>query len=330
VTDTLVIAVSPYHLTTREAPAVAALQLADEVVTLLPAPASGRSRDDVRRAVGKSPRYLRLMESWRWTMPLWHAGVLGSAHQTDDVSLELRSFYERIGAEDEYAGLRPLTRHAAAATPEQFLDLLSGDILKGGPDPGLNIPVSAAIDDFAARHGIVVARAAAASVAQRAEARIGRRAFAVALPVLTRASARLILVMREELEPELAALRRALLAACDAASAGPLDPPLLERLARAAHVYTVAFTSLRERLAGRDDDEGVRITSGYVGVVGQVLPADVAMRSGLAAARAMNMRTPGAPAGPQGPGAPKTTTTPEPLVVLVVKPLIAEPDVRPL
>lgn len=327
-TDTLVIAVSPYHLTTREAPAVAALQLADEVVTLLPAPASGRSREDVRRAVSKSPRYLRLMESWRWTMPLWHAGVIGSAHQADDVSGDLRSFYERIGAEDEYAGLRPLTRHAAAATPEQFLDLLSGDILKGGPDPGLNIPVSAAIDDFAARHGIVVARAAAASVAQRAEARIGRRAFAIALPVLTRASARLILVMREELEPELAALRRALLDACDAASAGPLDPPLLERLARAAHVYTVAFTALRERLSGRDDDEGMRITTGYVGVVGQVLPADVAMRSGLAAARAMNMRT--GTVAPTGPGAAKTTTTPDPLVVLVVKPLIAEPDVKPL
>ena len=38
------IVISPYHLTTREAPAMAALLLADEVATLLPAgPRGGRS-----------------------------------------------------------------------------------------------------------------------------------------------------------------------------------------------------------------------------------------------------------------------------------------------
>jgi hypothetical protein len=334
VTTPLVIAVSPYHLTTREAPAFAALLLADRVVTLLPAPPAGRSRDDVRRAVSKSPRYLRLMESWRWTIPLWHAGVLGAALGGEDPGADLRSFYARIADADEYAGLRPLTRHAAEANPDQFLDLLANDILKGGPDPGLNIPVSAALDDFAARHDIVVARAAATSVAQRAELSAGQRVFSVPLPILTRASAGVILHLRDELAPQLSALRSALLAAAHAppgapgpaASPGrraPLDAGVSDPLAAAARDYTASFASLRDDLQGHDDDEGIRITTGYIGVTALVLPADVAMRSGLAAARAMNMRgsTPRAPAR-------ATPPAPEPLVVLVMKPLAFEPDKR--
>lgn len=326
----LVIAVSPYHLTTREAPAYGALLLADRVVTLLPAPPAGRSRDDVRRAADKSPRYLRLMESWRWTIPFWHAGVLGAALAGEDPGNELRSFYERIALAEEFAGLRPLTRHAAEATPEQFLDLLAGDILKGGPDPGLNIPVNAAIDDFAARHAIPVARAAPISVAQRAESSIGQRAFSAPIPILTRASAGVLLRVRDALHAELESLRAAI---TDAARAAPdlgaratLEPALLDALASAARSYTAAFAPLRDELQGHDDEEGIRITTGFIGLTALVLPADVAMRSGLAAARAMHARA-GAPA--RHSSGPRTTQpAAEPLVVLVVKPLAFEPDER--
>lgn len=320
------IAVSPYHLTTREAPAVAALQLADSVVTLLPAPATGRSREDVHRAAKKCPRYLRLLDSWRWTMPLWHEGVIASAMNETEVSEELPAAYERIGEEETYAGLRPLTRHAATANPDHFLDLLAGDILKGGPDPGLNIPVSATIDGFAARHGIAVARAAATSLAQRAEAKIGERVFAIAVPVLLHASARLILLARGELDEELTELRGALAASrSEAAHGEPIKESTNARLARAAKAYTKAFEELRERLEGRDDDEGVRITTGYVSIAGMVLPADVAMRSGLAAARSMQMRGMGVPSR-NGAGGHVRTAPPERLVVLVIKQLNARPD----
>lgn len=323
VDEPLVIAVSPYHLTTREAPALAALLLADEVVTLLPAPPAGRTRDDVIEATQKSPRYLRMMESWRWTVPLWLAGIIGSSYDDADVGEELRGCYDRISAEDEYAGLRPLTRHLMTATADEFLDLLAADILRGGPDPGMNIPVSAAIDDFAARHGIVVARSTPTSVAQRAEVQLGRRVFALALPMLSRASARVILMARDELRPELESLRRELGDACRAApAAAPGDAGPAQRLGAAQRDYAAAFETLQSRIAGRDDDEGVRVTTGFVGVTGFVLPSDVAMRSGLAAARAMNMR--GAPAARAG--APVATTAPERLVVLVVKALNARPS----
>lgn len=318
-------AVSPYHLTTREAPAVAALQLAESVVTLLPAPATGRTREDVETAVRKSPRYLRMLDSWRWTMPLWHEGVITSAHAEQEIADDLRLSYDRIGADDDFAPLRPLTRHASDAKPEHFLDLLSGDILKGGPDPGLNIPVSAAIDGFACRHDLVVARAAATSIAQRAETRLGTRAFGVAVPVLLHASARLILRVRDELSDELNELRGAISGACKtAADCDRLDENSSTRLTLAARRYTAAFEKLRARLEGKDDDEGVRITTGYVSLVGMVLPIDVAMRSGLAAVRSMNPSM-----SPRAAAARKNeriATTPERLPVLIIKPMNARPD----
>ncbi len=58
-----------------------------------------------------------------------------------------------------------------------------------------------------------------------------------------------------------------------------------------------------------------------------VLPANVAMRSGLAAARSMNMR--GMPAPARNGHAKPTATSTERLVVLVIKPLNARPDVEP-
>jgi hypothetical protein len=325
VDEPLVIAVSPYHLTTREAPAVAALQLADSVVTLLPAPATGRSRADVHRAVKKCPRYLRMLDSWRWTMPLWHEGVIASAVDDNEVSEELPASYERIGEEEAYAALRPLMKHVVGANPDHFLDLLSGDILKGGPDPALNIPVSAAIDGFASRHGIAVARAAATSLAQRAEVKLGRRAFAVAVPVLMHASARLILLAREQLADELRELRCALGRACrEAAEGDSIGEATQGALTRAAKRYSVAFEELRQSVEGRDDDEGMRIATGYVSIAGMVLPADVAIRSGLAAARSAQARAGPSPAR-NGVGAHGVSTR---LVVLVIKSLSARPDVE--
>ena len=108
---------------------------------------------------------------------------------------------------------------------------------------------------------------------------------------------------------------------------------MLDALAHAARVYANAFAELRARLEGRDDDEGIRVTTGYVSVAGLVLPADVAIRSGVAAARAMNTRTGGrtpARSGVGAGGSPSGAAPPEPLVALVVKQLAVEPDVRPL
>ena len=53
--SSLVAVVSPYHLTTREAPALAALLFADRVVTIRPTPLGGESRSEVCRAMDLAP-----------------------------------------------------------------------------------------------------------------------------------------------------------------------------------------------------------------------------------------------------------------------------------
>ena len=106
--SSLSIAVSPYHLATREPPAMAALVLADHVVTLLPQPAGGSTREEIRAAAENCPRYLRLMESWRWCSPLWNAGIISSGIDDDEAIAELAGVYDSINREESLAGLRVL------------------------------------------------------------------------------------------------------------------------------------------------------------------------------------------------------------------------------
>ena len=78
------VAVSPYHLTTREPPAMAALLLAGAVITMVPAPPSARrgltvDRDAARGAAGEAPGYADLLESWRWAAELFRERVAVSA-----------------------------------------------------------------------------------------------------------------------------------------------------------------------------------------------------------------------------------------------------------
>jgi hypothetical protein len=317
----LTIALSPYHLTSREPPALAALLLADRVVTLLPAPHTGTSRADVAGAVERSPRYLRFMESWRWSMPLWRAGVIASSFDGCELSAELHELYRLVDTDDSLAPLRSLLRRGSGADPDEFLDHLAADILKGGPDPAISIPVAAALDRFAARHALPVARSAGNSIAQKAESRLGRRLYAGALPVLLQASALRLLQIREKLQRRLAPLRDAIGAPHGAPAKGAPAPGAF---AAAAKEFTSAFEALPESLIGGDDEEGRRIVRGYVSITAMLLPSDVVLRSSLVAARALGARIPAArTSGPAG--APLGDQGGEPLIVLVVKPMSVRP-----
>ncbi|MBX3359368.1 MAG: hypothetical protein KF745_13195 [Phycisphaeraceae bacterium] len=301
----LTIAISPYHLTTREEPAMAALLLADRAVTLLPVPEGfvggmeGPGRGQIREAVEHSPRFLRLMESWRWTMPLWRAGVLASTVGVEDTADEPREVWDELSGDERWGPVRALIRPTLFENPELHLDMLCGDLLKGGPDPGIGLLLTAGLDRFAARHGAIVARAGfetgCGSVTQRAEALMARRRAAVAVPVLLRASGAMVLRARRVLAGELAALRGAIAAGV----AG--DPGAVAGLADAAAEYARAFERVRAQFIG-DDDDGERVLDGFVSLSLVHLPLEAAVRSCLTAARALAGRQRGAAleAGPTG------------------------------
>lgn len=271
--------VSPYHLTTREPPAMASLLLADGVITLSPAPVSSFSAQDLHRLAERAPRYLRFVESWAWTMPMWKAQVLASAINGEDAAAEVRRARELIEREEDLSPLRSLVRTHVGDDDAEYLDALAGDLLKGGPDPGVSIPLAAGIDRFATRHSVLVARSEASSIAQRAEEKLGRRVFAVAVPVLVGATADVLLEARRLLGPELGRLRAAIDAAIGGDSIG---------LADAASSYASAFEAALPRLRELASTE--RVVPGMVTLTGLELPADAALRSSVAAAGVLGLR----------------------------------------
>lgn len=318
------LALSPYHLATREAPAMAALTLADHVVTLMPHPAEGASRTAVRAAVNDSPHFLRLMESWRWSSPLWTAGLITSGLDGDECCDELPGVYQSIAEEDELASLRPLTRGAeerAAQSAAKALDHMAADLLRGGPDPGINIPVSAALDRFALRHDLCVVRSGASSIAQRAEARMGTRLFSVAIPILLRAGGGRIQLLRNDLHAELSALREAIADVLGAIAGSGASAPELARcvdaLHAAAEAYAGAFAKWAPAGARGDDENAQRITAGYVSLTAMSVPADAVLRSSRAAIRALV---------PHGRHSEEVSACDDRLVALVVREMSVRPE----
>lgn len=289
----MLIAVSPYHITTREPAAIAAFLLARGVVTLLPAPVgggSGSQRDQAEAAAASLPRYLEFMQSWRWTMPLWEAGIISTGIHGENAVHDVRAVYESIEADERLSRLRLFMRAGLWESDEAYLDTVARDLLKGGPDPGISVPLAAGLDRFATRHGLAVARSAPTSVVQRAEERLGQRIFACAVPVLLQASGEKLLEARELLHPELEDLRSAFehFGDLDPVTAnGELDTARAD-LMHATRAYTVAFEEHREILTRVDDQDELHIVPGIVSLTGMTLPSDAVLTSSMTAMRAIS------------------------------------------
>ncbi len=281
----MLVAVSPYHLTTREPAAIAALLLAERVVTLIP----GSDRRSAEQAAARSPHYLDFVMSWEWSVPLWEEGLITGAIDGHEASRDVRAAYAKIHAEECYSPLRSLMRPELLDAEDEYLDAIARDLLKGGPDPAISVPLAAGMDQFAIRCGASVARSHPTSVVQVAESKLGSRAFAFAAPVLLQAGAESLLMARELLEPELTELRLAIGAMTNPAlrTNGHANIEPAERLEAAASKYARAFDRQREDLLATEGDE-LRVVDGVVAITGLVLPGDAVFTSSLAALGAMS------------------------------------------
>lgn len=273
------IVVSPYHLTTREPPAMAWLLLATRVFTLAPGPrrerGSAASTAAAMDAASRAPTYAAMMSAWEWSKPLWRAGVLQSNLDHDDASADVHAVNQRIAHDPAYLCLRTLMRAELLDDDTRYLEALARDLLKGGPDPALSLPLVAAIDRFASRHDMPVARAHPVSVAQRAEIGLGEAGAPLALPVLLQATAARLIHARQILEEPLAALRQAL-------SVGSAESDGLQ-LRDVASAYHIAFESrLSDVLDGAKDDE-VRAIPGVVVLTPMTLPPNAVLASSVVA-----------------------------------------------
>lgn len=324
----MIIALSPYHLTSREVPAFAALPLGERVVTLLPGPAAPGARE-AQLAAHRSPAFLRFTQTWSWSLPLWEEGVLSADLEGDSPAADMLDVVRRIAEDEALAPLRPLMRDELFESEDAFLHALSADVLKGGPDPAVLLPLCAGLDRFATRHGLFVARSLPVSVAQRAEAALARPVASVAVPALVQASADRLLLARDLLEPALAPLREALDDAARAARSHAASQSMGQALQRAAADYHHAFeSSLRDLLDDSALDD-VRAIPGTVVLSLSILPFDAVLRSSLTAVEHLV----GTRAGSATTTATTLPMTPRPgdggeFVSLTIKPM-GDPTHRP-
>lgn len=257
---------------------MAAVLLADTAVTIMPTPAGARTEAESLAAV--APRYARLIENWRWSVPLWNAGVLVADLEGHAPDREIRATHAEIFATGAWATLRTLLEDRQHECEQAYLQALAHDLLRGGPDPALLIPVVAGLDRFASRHGALVARSAPTSLAQKLEMRSARQCVGVTLPVLLQGRAERVLDARELLADELAELREAL--------AGSVGDESGEAVAQAAAAYRVAFASHRAALAEEDPDEA-RVVTGEASIRIVEMSSDAALESSERATRALGM-----------------------------------------
>lgn len=285
--------VSPYHLTSRELPALAALLLAERVFTLVPAPASPFDEESVQSAA-MSPHYRRFMESWRWCEELWREGVLNASCAGSAPVGDVMESCTIIDRHENYADLRMLMRPTLFDSEREYLTAVSIDLLRAGPDPGISIPIAAGLDRFAARHRLIVARPEPVSLVQRLESHAAERKLAVAIPVLSQADAETLLMAREELETELAELRGAIAQALSG------DASVLRASAEA---YTRAFATAREELVRPRDRDSARTVDAFVSIWFSEHACDAALRASVDAARSLSGESKSGPSSRVGPGA---------------------------
>jgi hypothetical protein len=257
--------------------------LADRAVTIVPEPAEGHGREDIREAVERVPRLLRLLESWRWSGPLWRAGLMAGQTEADRAFACIVAQNAAISSD---ASLGPLGGAALSAfvpgdEADRWLDSFCSDLLRGGPDPRLTTAATAALDSFAARHGLASVRGSTDSLAQRAELRLMRRAASVAIPVMSRAAGGRVLELRRELKDELAELRSAIIGIWSAVAGAPGE---VEELDAAAAAYSSAFERWFASVA-RDDENAERTMRDFVSISIGTLPADAALVCARAAIR---------------------------------------------
>lgn len=284
---------------------MAALLLADHVVTMMPAPLADFGQTELHAAVRASPRYMRFIESWAWSLPLWRDGVIASSWRGDDPTRDVRAACAAIDEVPEFGPLRPLMRRSLFEDQREYLDSLAADLLKGGPDPGISVPMAAGLDRFAARHGFMVARSEPVSVAQRAEARHASPGTAVAVPILVRAGGERVLRAREILEPELRELRAAWQRLAGEGSESVLNDAASENELRSCiRAYSEAFEVNRALLCETSRDEE-RVVDGWVTLRFSFMPFDAVLRASLDAVRVMgSVVGMGSCSGDGGPASP--------------------------
>lgn len=303
-------AISPYDLTARTPTAFAALLLAERCITLFPSPASSPTREAFDHAARAVPGFRDLVETWAWTTPLWDDGLIAASVGGHQVPEQVRSVLAVVESDPALAALRNLVSWKLLADEDAFLEVLAIDLLRGGVDPGVTVPLAVGLDLFAARHALVVARSAPKSVVERAEQRDAQPVSVCVIPLVVQAHADRVIEARSLLAQELDDLRAALVTGTG--------------VKEASHAYTRAFELEREQLLRCDDPDDPPAMEVQAAVSVVELPGDASLRASAAAAEKYMASN--------GERAPTTTVADAPIVETLppIRTALIKPIGRPV
>lgn len=222
--------------------------------------------------------------------------------------------------EGAWAGLQALMHAGLEPGSGEGLDLTAADLLKGGADPGISLPLCAGLDAFALRCGAVVVRRGAGAVVgptgtrhhsatQAAERQLGESLASIAIPILLDADAQRILAARAATGTPRRALGAAILRVLNA------DPARRPAAVASLRSAATTFAEAIEFFAATDPS---RANTGWVRLVLRRLPADATLMGAVAAARVL----------PRSPNVVPAVAPPperEGLNVIVVEPMTLAP-----
>jgi hypothetical protein len=292
----LTLILSPYDLSARSPAAMAALLLADHAVTLRPTPFEGTSRAAVADAVDASPRYLRFMESWRWTGPLWREGPVLTAHHHDAEPFEeIRRVASLVDDDPALAILRPLVESTLFHDGSAYLDAVSRDLLGGG-DPGVGIPLRAGLERFAARHALPIVRCSAGSMTDKLGQSLAKPVTKIDLPLMLDAGGEDLVALRATLARELRALRKQLSGLLSG------DTNSVADVVNAAREFESRFRDIAEDFEPSGEPARRAARPAMVSLTIALFPSDTTLRSASAAMIAATGQRP-------KPSSTSTTTT---------------------
>ena len=316
---------SPYDLAPRAASIFVGALLASRVFTLLPTPQDAADFEALRVAGARSPMFLRLAESWRWSGPLWRAGVIVPGLSGARLADEMTVVQTRLSEDESFAALRPLLdRDNDLGVTEKF-ESLCRDLLLGGANPAVSVPLTAGIERFASASGLAIVRVTPASLAGRLERHNAKVAARLNLAAIVEADADDFLAIRGSMSHTLDSLRAALVGVLERMREGDdlVQSNAMELFELARVNYEQVLLQRVEAMRNDARRSGRRIKVARVSITGSMVECGASLSAAASAARKL-ASSGGALTGEVGraaPSSPSSALATRAVTVLTVKPL---------
>jgi len=199
--------ISPYDLTHRAPGAVGALLVGEGAATIVRI--GGAWQDgDPEDGAEESPALSRVLDAWRWTMPLWSAGILGPTDAAGRSGIALvADALDAMELSRDHPILARLAARARTSDRSRLAENLCIDILRGGRDPSVSVPIASALERFSAETGWPLVICPTGSVVGGIELRMARPFAGMDCPTPIGAPGDAIVHLRQRLAPELDAAR---------------------------------------------------------------------------------------------------------------------------